>query len=240
MQLHEAVDAGPVGRELGAQVGAALLRLAHLAREPLDRLLVELLGLDHHALLVERLGVGGHRAGRRAADVGVVGAVGGEADQLLAGEGGRDDRDVGQVGAARVGVVEHPAHPGLVVLVRHRRDRGGHRAQVDRDVLGLHHEVAGGVEQRAGGVAALLDVGRVAGADQHRAHLLAGRAQRAGGDAQGDGIEAHFCTRIVPDSSTSPLQPGGTARVASRSSTIAGPSMRSPGAGSPRMISVSP
>ncbi len=162
-------------------------------------------------------------------------------EQLAAGvEHRRDDRDVGQVGAARERVVEHPRRAVGVVLARDGGDRVGHRAEVDGDVLGLHDELAVGVEERARGVAALLDVRGVARADQHRAHLLADRAQSAGGDAQRDRVQAHRSIRIVPDSSTSPLQPGGTASVASRSSTTAGPSIRSPGAGSPRMISVSP
>src|SRR4029453_11614668 len=87
---------------------------------------------------------------------------------------------------------------------------------------------------------ALLDVRGVAGADQGRAHLLAGGPQGAAGDAQGDGVQAHRSIRMVPDSSTSPLHPSGTASVASGSSTIAGPSMRSPASGSPVMTSVSP
>ncbi len=94
-------------------------------------------------------------------------------------------------------------------------------------MLGLHHQIAFGAEQRAGRVPALLDVRRMAGPDQHRAHLLAGGSQCAGRDAQGDRVEAHcFSIRIVPDSSTSPDHPGGTASVASRSSTTAGPSIR--------------
>jgi hypothetical protein len=43
--------------------------------------------------------------------------------------------------------------------------------------------------------ASLHDVGRVRGADQHDAHLLAGGAQRAGDDLQLDRVEcAHFVT----------------------------------------------
>ena len=47
-------------------------------------------------------------------------------------------------------------------------------------MLGLHHHLALGREQRGRGVAALLDVGRVRRADEHRAHLLADRVQRPG------------------------------------------------------------
>ena len=85
-----------------------------------DRVLVEHLRLDHDALVLERAAVGRHRTRRGAADVGVVGAVGGERDQLAAGEQRRDHGDVGQVGAAAVGIVEDP---GAVGLVRARRAR---------------------------------------------------------------------------------------------------------------------
>ena len=141
-ELVQAGRAGAVGGQLGAEVGAPLVGLAHLRGELLDRGVVEHARLDHDALLVQRLGVGGHRAGDRPADVGVVGAAGGEAEQLVAGEHGRDHGDVGQVGAARVGVVEDPGATGLVVLVEHGGDRGGHRAEVDGDVLGLHDHLA--------------------------------------------------------------------------------------------------
>ena len=156
--------------------------------------------------------------GRRAADVGVVGAVGREAEQrAVVRERRRDDGDVRQVGAAAVGVVQDPCDARLVPLPHHGLDGGGHRAEVDGDVLGLHDHPAGGVEQRAGRVAALLDVGRVRRADEHGAHLLARRAQGAGDHAQGDRVDAHGArsSRIVPDGSTRPAQPGGTASVAS-------------------------
>ncbi len=139
----------------------------------------------------------------------MVGAVGGEADQRVLRERGCDDGDVREVGAARVRVIEHPAHPGLVVLLRDGRDRRGHRAEVHGDVLGLHDGLTARVEQRAGRVTALLDVGAVARADEHGAHLLAGRAERSGRDAQGHGIEAHRVIRIVPEGSTSPGPAGG-------------------------------
>ena len=64
-----------------------------------------------------------------------------------------------------------------MLLVEHRRHRGRHRAEVHRDVLGLHDHLALGVEEGGGGVAALLDVRRVRRAHQHGAHLVTGRAQ---------------------------------------------------------------
>ena len=54
----------------------------------------------HDSLLVEGGRVGRHAAGGVSADVRVVGAAGGEADMAPLDEEGRDERDVGQVGAA--------------------------------------------------------------------------------------------------------------------------------------------
>ena len=193
-ELDEAPRADPVGGELRAQVRAALLGLAHLPGELVDRRIVEHARGDDDALLGERRRVRGHRAGHAAADVGVVGAVGGEAEQRAARparQDGRDHRDVGQVRAACKRVVEDPRAPLGVVLAEHRGDGGGHRAEVDRDVLGLHDHLAGRVEQAARAVAALLDVRRVRAAHEHGAHLLARRAQRPGDDLQVDRVERH-------------------------------------------------
>jgi hypothetical protein len=46
-----------------------------------------------------------------------------------------------------------------MVFVEDRLDRRRHRAEVDGDVLGLHDQLAMGVEERGRAVAALLDVG---------------------------------------------------------------------------------
>ena len=129
--------------------------------------------------------------------------------------------------------------PGACVALAHRRDRGGHRAEVHRDVLGLHDHLAARVEQRARGVAALLDVRRVRGPDQQRAHLLAGRVQRAEDDRaarSGPGRPRPFMpasARSCRRRRRAPRQPGVTSSVASGSAQTAGPSIRSPGAGSP-------
>ena len=177
-ELDHPAGAAAVGGELGEQVRAALGGLAHARHELVEGALVQRLGRDHDPLFAQRATVGRHRPGRRAAHVGVVRAACRKADQLPAGarEDRRDHRDVGQVGAARERVVEDPRDPRGVVLVEHRRDRRRHRAQVDGDVLGLHDHLTPRVEERRRCVAALLDVGRVRGADQHQPHLLAGGA----------------------------------------------------------------
>ncbi len=122
----------------------------------------------------------GIEPGTSPAHIGVVGAAGREADQL------RSTRTPGVI-TVMSGRWVPPANgslrthetPGACSLAEHGRHRGGHRAEVHGNVLGLHDHLAVRVEQRGRSVAALLDVRRVRRADQHHAHLLAGGAQRA-------------------------------------------------------------
>ena len=82
-----------------------------------------------------------------------------------------------------------------------------------------------GVEQGRGRVAALLDVGRMGRAHQHRAHLLAGGAQRAQHHLEGDRADPAHASRSRTTASASAVarQPGGTTSVAPSSSKTAGP-----------------
>ena len=82
VQLEQAPCADPARRELRAEVRPALIGLAHLRAQLRDRLLVEHARANDDALVVERGAVGGHRSGRRAADVRVVRAAGRERDQV--------------------------------------------------------------------------------------------------------------------------------------------------------------
>ena len=222
--------------ELRAKVRATLIGLAHSRDERIDRRALERLRRDEHSLLGERPAVGRHRAGRRAADVGMVGARRGEADQPRAGIRRGHDGDVWQVRAAAEGVVEDPASSGRLRVLANRRYGVGHRAEVHGDMLRLHDHLAARVEQRARRIAPLLDVRRVRGPYEQRTHLIAGRAQPADDEAQLDRIEAAAHDRvssIVPSARTRPRQPGVIRSVASGSAQIAGPSTRSPGAGAP-------
>ena len=74
----------------------------------------------------------------------------------------------------------------------------------------------GGVEERGRAVVALLDVGRVGGADQRRAHLVAGRPQPAGQHLQRDRVDAHASP--PPPGSCPPRRPGPTSRAGRRRS----------------------
>ena len=187
-----------VGSQLGSQVAGPLLRRAHVGQDQVHHPLVEpaplgqLQGRDDEPFLVDLPGHG-HRAGGHPPHVGVVGPVGGEAEEAqlsgLLDEDGRDEGDVGQVGAPPEGVVEDHHVPrcegDLLDGLGHRE---GHRAQVDGDVGGLGDHPALGVEEGAGKVPAFLDVGGVAGLAQHHPHLLGNGGEEVLEDFQADGV----------------------------------------------------
>src|SRR4029077_1567478 len=143
------------------------------------------------------------------------------------------------------GIVEDPEVAVAVLLIDDHRDRVGHRAQMDGDVLRLHHQLPRGIEEGRRAVVALGDVRRVGGADQHGAHLVAGGPERAGHHLEGDGVEpGHELTAVtVPDSSTVAFHPRGRTSVASGSSKTHGPAASKPASGSPwstRVVTHSP
>ena len=111
-------------------------------------------------------------------------------------------------------------------------------------MLGLHHQLAAAVEQRGRAVAALLDVRRVRGADQHRAHLVAGGAQRADQDLERDRVEARRSSSPLGDDRARVVDLGAPARAAAPGSppaarTRTAPRPRRPSPGSPRRTSAS-
>ena len=231
-QRREPLAAGSVGGQLSAQVRLALARAAHLARQVVEKVTVERCrratrrvgGITTPSSSSVRESAG-MLPGSRGAHVGVVRAAGGEADRLAAvGEHGGDDGDVREVRAAGEGVVEDPGVARRLVLVEYGRHGGGHRSQMHRDVLGLHHQLALGVEEGSGGVAALLDVGRVGRADEHHAHLVAGGAQRAEHHLESDRVELHLLHHHGLGARASARQPGGTTSVEPGRARIAGPS----------------
>ena len=119
--------------------------------------------------------VGRHRARRDAADVGMVGARRGEEEQAAVVEDRHHHRDVGQVRAAIIGVVEGVDVALAHLLAAQLQDgahRFAHRAQMDGHVRGVGDQVAVGIEDGAGEVEPLLDVDRVGGVLERDAHLL--------------------------------------------------------------------
>ena len=91
--------------------------------------------------------------------------------------GHRDEREVRQVRAAGVRIVDGPDVAAGRAVLHHGEDRVGHRPEMDGDVLGLRDHPPPVVEQRGRAVAPLLDVRGEGGAHQQRAHLLRDRPQ---------------------------------------------------------------
>ena len=207
-----------VRRELSAKVATALVGVPHAGDEALEGRCVESRRRDHHAFLRERLRPGREAAGLRASDVGVVRA----GDRIPERRPG-DDREVRKVCSTRVRVVEDPGLPRRGILLANRGDGLRHRAEVNRDVLGLRDHAPFLVEERGRAVAALLDVGGERGADEHCAHLLGDRAEAAADHLQLDRNHVVRRRTSVPYGSVSPDQPSGTQAVEPSSSRTCGP-----------------
>ena len=201
---EQLVGAARAGGDLRLQVGDVLARVAHRVGPGREQRL-ERLGLepplvdqqkivDQHAFLVDRGAVGRHRARRDAADVGVMAARGGEEQQPPVGaEHRHDHRDVGQMGAAVVGVVQRVdvARPQAVAAQAQDRAHAlAHRAQMHRHVRRIGDQHAVRIEHGAGEVQALLHVDRVGGVLQRHAHLLGDRHEQVVEDLEHDRIGA--------------------------------------------------
>ena len=168
-----------VAGDLGPQVGQPLLRARMFATSTRSTSSVSAHRRDHQPLLDQLARAHGH-AGRRIPPTSAWWAR--ETQREPRSPTPRDQRDVGQVGAAGVGVVDHAdARPAAASSSRHGGHGVGHRAQMHGDVLGLRDHPPAGVEHRRRAVAPLLDVGRMRGADQRRAHLLGDAAQARAG-----------------------------------------------------------
>jgi len=101
----------------------------------------------------------------------------------------RDEREVGQVRAAVVGIVQEHGIPGLERRERQRRlDGARHGAEVHGDVRGLRHQPGVRVEHGARVVEPLGDVGRVRGAHERGAHLLGARREQAAVERERDRV----------------------------------------------------
>jgi hypothetical protein len=191
-QVRHPLDAQPVGRHLGAEVGQALARDLAVQQDQFLHVGLQLAfpvqpdRRDAQAFLID---VGMAPVG----EIGVVGGVDRPAGDLAIIEDRLGQHDVGQVrSAALEGVVadEDIAGPDLRQRVAPHdvRDDADEAAEMHRDVFGLAQRVAPDVEQRRRAVAPLLDVGGIAGADQRFAHLLRDRGKGAADDFDGDRV----------------------------------------------------
>ena len=131
--------------------------------------------------------------GRAAPHVDVVRDVRHVAEERSLVEDGGDERDVVQVHAAQVRVVDEDAVARREAIGPVGRDGPRHdvgeRAQVRRLGEGLGDRAQVAVEERAGEVAAGLDVRGIGGAAERRPHLLGDGEQRVANDLEADGID---------------------------------------------------
>jgi hypothetical protein len=145
------------------------------------------------------------------AHVHVMRDVGHVAQQHAVVEDRRDERDVVEVDAAQVGIVDQDAVARRQPLWTVRADGARHdvreRAEMRRLREGLGDRAQLAVEEGAREIATRLDVGGVGGAPQRGPHLLGDGEQRVADDLEADrigvgGQRAHRCahgwTRSYP------------------------------------------
>ena len=189
MQLFDALG---VGRGLRLQIGDVLGRVAGrvgaLGEERKHRFLAEAAAFDQlervdiDALFLDARRLRAHRARGNAADIGMVPARGDEKQDLGAvlGEDRRHHGDVGEMGAAIIGRVQHPYIAGSELrsnLAHHRGDAPVHGAEMHRDVRRIGDELPVAIEDGAGEVEPLLDVDRARRVLEGAAHLLGDRRE---------------------------------------------------------------
>ncbi len=189
-------DAGRA--QAGEEVAVPLLGHADAAPAHADDV-VDVLEVALHAHAGERqrtlvIDVFRARHVRRRQPVATVGLVGlrdrGE-EVLAADDDGDEDRVVGRVRVAEVGVVveEGIAAREVVVQLRHRLGEVLRAHDVHRQALGGSEQFVVGRHQRAGEVARLVDDRRARGAQERVGHLTADAVEAVGHDGQQDRVE---------------------------------------------------
>ncbi len=165
--------------------------------------------VDLHALFLDARGERRHGARRDAADIGMMAAGTDVKRRPVIQVHRRDDRDVGQMRAAVVGVVQHihitRLHGGGI-LAHHGLDALAHGAQVHRHMRRVGNQVAGGVEQRTAEIEPFLDVDRVGRVLQLQAHLLGNVHEEVVEDLQQHRVHGRSC--CIFDSAWRPSDEG--------------------------------
>ncbi len=234
-QLAEPPRRDVVGGELREQIALTFRAPAHVGEQEVDLLAVgpggreEAKGRDPDTLLV---GVGRprHVAARHgAADIGPVGQVNREGDELPFGEHRPHCLDVGQMISTHLWEVQKPHISLAEAFGRYSSQqllhREAHDAHVDGDVTTLGDEPAFGVGQRGGEIARLLEERRARRPHHDHAHLLGDCIERVAHHLQGDGMDGYGVTSRMRFPKASPWQ----LFVDHSSSMRAGPSTLRPG-----------
>ena len=140
-----------------------------------------------------------------------------ESDDRVAHEHGTDERDIREVRAAAVRIVEDdliPLSEGSREVPYCGVDRNGHRTEVDRDVFRLGDDASLGVEECTARIHPFLDVRGVRGPPKRDAHLLRDERQCGLQDLQVGRIHGATSISMSPRGRMWNLAPGGTTVVA--------------------------
>ena len=132
------------------EVAAKLAGVSDVQRQQIEQVLARPAGLvepdrrDAQPFLPDLGGAGIVGAMGGAADIAVMGADDGPEQALVAGEYRHEDRQIGQMAAAMIGIVEQDDVAGLDVLeplLDHQR-RPWQRADMNRQMIGLRDQAA--------------------------------------------------------------------------------------------------
>ena len=178
------------------------MRRAGVQHQELPEVVAHRAGLDQAQdreadALVEHLG-GGRVVGARraAADVGLVRPVAGEPDEPAAGEDRPGDHPVRQVVATGLPrVVEEIDVAFLHRVAEIAQDRAHPEPAapgMDRDAVGLAHDLAVRPGDEAGEIVRLAEDRAAGGADHHPAHLVRDVVEAVLGQRQNDGVEVRL------------------------------------------------
>ena len=181
----------------GGEVAAKFAGIADVERDQVEQILAELSGLikfyrrDAQAFLID---LGGRRvvgAMGGAADVALMRAHDGPQQPLLAVEERHERRQIRQMAAAVIGIIEQDDVAGRDILetLFHRQGRPGQRADMHRDVIGLRDQARIPVANRQREIPARIQYLRIGGAQHRLAHLLDDGAEAVLHDGSRDGID---------------------------------------------------
>ena len=212
--LVHAPHAQAAGRDLGEVIAAPLVGNPRIEQQEVEHVLDQLALAeqpydgDAQTLLIDLRHAAGHAARRHAADVGMVGDVAHEADELAVREHRHRKVDVGQMRSAGDERIVGDENVALVdvgerYLGKQSVHQPHHRAEMDGErVLGLHDQPALRIDDRGRVIVPLLDVGRIGALHQRDVGLVGDGAQAVRQDFERDRVDggAHG------DSSTSRLR----------------------------------
>ena len=143
-----------VGTDLSGEITAAVSGIGGSAEDGGQQLFRDFPGAhqirggDHHTLFLQAAR-NGHGPRCLRADVGMMGAVGHIADQVLAHKQGGDKRDVGQMRTTQIGIIDNDHITGTPFQPLHDVPHGiGHAPQVHRDMRRLRAQQPARVEYR--------------------------------------------------------------------------------------------